>query len=356
MNVHQQVAACAALLLTASSCGRTGVLPMGTPLRPNCGACGRSCSASACEGGRCEPQLVATSTATVNGELALANGSVFWSAFGAGDAGSIMRAPAAGGPSRSVAAGQDHPLDLVAIDGDVFWINNGSPCCGTDGKGAVMKSGQEGGPAVVLAEASSPLGIAVDSTYAYWSSGHSIERVLKSGAGGKTTFASGASWKPESVSTRGGAVYWSDAIGELWRASALDMAATRLVATQGRPGAIAVTDDALYWVDRTSPGAIRRMPLEGGPQATLASNTSAAFGLAVDSECAYWVGTDNTSRDDAGRALIDEAILACPLSGCGAANSRMIVFANDQRSPFDVAVDAAHVYWTAANGVFRVAR
>jgi hypothetical protein len=166
----------------ASGCPVVSSLAVCVDLRSDpdhCGACGNACGpTSVCRDGACVPPPTPFLAAPVEGcsglVLAAGGGSLFWT-----DAqhGTVMRAPAAGGPPVTLASGQDAPTELGVFGDSIYWLNS-------KGDHALMKVAAAGGTALVVATSpatttSSPwpgingFTVAADGTV-YFSSDHNV--------------------------------------------------------------------------------------------------------------------------------------------------------------------------------------
>jgi hypothetical protein len=75
-------------------------------------------------------------------------------------AGTVMKAPLAGGPAVTIASSQNYPYAIAIDNTNIYWTNNG---------GTVMKAPLSGGTPIVIASGQAyPFGIALDATSVYW--------------------------------------------------------------------------------------------------------------------------------------------------------------------------------------------
>ena len=58
------------------------------------------------------------------------------------------------------------------------------------------------------------------------------------------------------------------------------------------PMSIAVDGTSVYWTDYDLSGAVRKVPIDGGPPTTLASGLGFPSGIAVDAKGVYWTDYD----------------------------------------------------------------
>ena len=104
------------------------------------------------------------------------------------------------------------------------------------------------------------------------------------------------------------------------------------------PGDIAVGDDHIYWTDYSEP-AIGRANLDGtGVERGFVDLGAEVSGIAVDANHIYWgqLGSQ-TQTASIGRANLD-----------GTAINRAFIPFTDGTAPFEVEVDAAHIYWISS--------
>lgn len=152
-------------------------MDLGTDLQ-HCGACGIACD-GACVGGVCQPLAQLQLASDVQAEdLALDDDYVYFGSSHEG--GAIARVHRAGGPRKILAEGAS-PIRIAVDDGFVYW----------SGQDAIYRVDRDGGETELVSTALLPWGLAVDDLFVYWAergtsltppfSGSSIRRVAKSG-------------------------------------------------------------------------------------------------------------------------------------------------------------------------------
>jgi hypothetical protein len=285
----------------------------------SCGACDRDCEGSPCNGGLCQPVVLA-SNLNFASRIALDATRVYWTSA-AGDVSALLLA---GGAITTLAAGQDDPFDLAVDAHGVYWTSAGA--------NTVQSIPLGGGLPVLLAEAGNPLGIAI----------------------------------------RGDVVYFADSYDKLSnddhvRRVPLPAGPPSVVAATSGAWMVAVDDTRVYWTDSVG-AAVWSAPIGGGEPTLLAAGIVDATEIEVDAEAAYVTGLEATFRIPlaggapqalvwgAGRGLAIDAIHLY----VGAADGRVLrvaktggaalALARTELYPSDIAVDDTHVYWVARSG------
>jgi hypothetical protein len=214
--------------------------------------------------------------------------------------GTVMAMPLAGGEPTVLAEDQRLPGQLVLAGGYLYWINR--PHGETARDGAAMRVPLSGGPPEVVAQdLLNTSGLAVDETYAYFFtsqlalSAWSLVRVNKDGSGVPDRLLSNLISRASTMVMADGQLYWksnglvnamaSDGSGEV-----RDLAESR-EAVSASPSDLVLDGDRLFWIfdSGTSTGVGSVLRAGGATDLIVEMDTTfMAYGLAVDSQHAYW--------------------------------------------------------------------
>lgn len=247
--------------------------------------------------------------------------------------------------------------NLVVKATGVYWT-----AWGADAGSTVMSLPLGGGvPTTIVAVEGEVSGLAVDATHAYWTEvvsdagaplPNSVVMSVPLVGGTPTTIASGQVGAGE-LAVDSTSVYWttSDATTASVMKVALDggtpttLASGQLASAQGGIDFIAVDDSNVYWVVNDYPFfGVVTVPLQGGVSTTLAAETSAIYGLAVDTTSVYWTAYGHGYANPPTGA-INKMTLAKGDIVPVATGSDLI----------GLAVDGTNAYWTSALGsIYRV--
>jgi hypothetical protein len=232
-------------------------------------------------------------------DIVVSSASIYWVRTEA--AGSIMKAPLAGGTATAAATNQAYPA-MLAIDATyLYWSNRGSAA-----DGAIMRMPLAGGAPVVLASGQAgPLGVAVDAANLYWANYGTAANSYTDGTIMKLPLT---------------------AVGS----------PTLLASAQSHPFHVAIDSTSVYWTTFYAGGSVQKVPLAGGAVTTLATAQNFPAGIAVDGTSVYW-STSGTS----GASFRDGTIMKVPLAG-----GSPTTLASAQFTPGVVTLDGTNVYWT----------
>lgn len=257
------------------------------------------------------------------------------------EAGTIMRAPKAGGGVIDLATDLVQPA-RVALHGDnVYWVTN---------QGLVGRTPKDGGLSQVLATGEQFLDVAVDEGHVYAADplpgAGAIVRVNLANGEAETLAGNGGAWAASTLAVDEGHIYWADAaVKRLMTASKVDLLPQVLFEApsggSSAPGTLeglAVDAQNVYWAAPrlcgSADGSIMSIAKEGGTPNILVSNRSlCGANLAVDGTSVFW------TEPDEGR------VMKAPKTG-----GEPKTVACGQALPVEIAIDDDHVYWTNAEG------
>lgn len=159
-------------------------------------------------------------------------------------------------------------------------------------------------PVVIAVKQSNPYAVAVNTTHVYWTNA--------GGAGSLLRLAHGDAGKPAEVEMlfSGGAkgdialdqthVYWADEItGKLRRLTTKSPGTVEEIGSGTRCQGVALDETYVYWTSAGTPGQIdgtvSRAPKAGGTSVVLASGLDSPWILALDTSHAYWTSFEQGS-------------------------------------------------------------
>jgi hypothetical protein len=305
----------------------------------NCGGCGLGCSAG-CDAGRCLIALVSGQTAMRENSFAIDAVNAYWGAqyFNTSTGGAVLSVPLTGGPVSTLAAQQNFPSGIVAGGTIVYWANSNEDATGVasiewaepgPGYSGTLVSGFGGNPgpialdpyyvywadvnggvthvrkvsrfnapdaAPLAAEMTALFGIAVDRSYVYFTGLATGDILAVALDGGTPVEVVRGQDRPWGLVADGTALYWTTLAGTVATTHGVD-AGSKILATKIGTGTwanLAVDGSYVYWTSgRCDMNAgpcpsVMKVPIEGGPVTTLASDLPDPEGIAVDATSVYW--------------------------------------------------------------------
>jgi hypothetical protein len=272
-------------------------------------------------------------------------------------------------PPASIACDQGRPA-AIAVDGaSVYWLTNLTiPVeAGFTGLGALMTAPNDGGLPVALVSGDlvggvtySILGngLAVDSTYAFWTNNDSTgpsNTLLKASVAGGTpvTLATSLQYPAHAVVVHSPDVYWAngDSIMRVPIEGGTPVPiVTGLTAVGGiAVGGIAVDASSVYWTNWVDVGSVMKVPLAGGSPTTLAAGIARPVELVVNATTACWTSVPwPIYMGEAGTFTASPSVMCVPLAGGNPTAPPLI-----ERGP--LAMDASSLFgWMGAGELVRV--
>ncbi|HZU85424.1 MAG TPA: hypothetical protein VE987_20980 [Polyangiaceae bacterium] len=227
---------------------------------------------------------------------------VYWANFGpaSGGAGSVAKVVKSGGTATVVAAGQSsngHGSFVVAVDGtSIYWGNYFQvmicPLSGCSGAGSDASAGQE------LSTAGGVSAIAAAGGVVYWTEGDGaqVSMIASTNLGGAPTPLASGQPRPAGLALDSSFAYWTNSAGgTIYRAALGGGQSPQLVATSRAAegstdslGYMAVDEANVYWIDATAQ-SIMKAPKVGGPATPIVNFGGAdCRDVKVDSTAVYW--------------------------------------------------------------------
>jgi hypothetical protein len=172
--------------------------------------------------------------------------------------------------------------------------------------GPPSSCGKPGQPVTVTSSSDPVLGITLDATHAYWTTGRRIADAAPSGgtvmrvalAGGAPETLVSDQPLPTDIAVDSHNIYWIDAFSRQVMTAPLTGGEPSTFATTGQPSALTVDASNAYWLSfdyTTLTSAVMKAPLAGGAAIQLAPAGLHTGGLAVNASDVYWIDLDPDS-------------------------------------------------------------
>jgi hypothetical protein len=305
----------------------------------NCGRCSHSCLGATCTSGLCTPATFSDTYGTPHGIALDTSLYVYWT----DSMGYVWRQPRTFTSLTSATyVGYYGPAggkDTITVDSTGSYVYIAAPGLADAGAIAYASTISLGGATNVLASyQGSPAGIAVDTTYAYWTTLSSSLRYAAKTQLDASVFVESI---PSAVETFGLTsdstnLYWTDigtgAVNACSRPSCL----SEHTVTAASARYLAVSGTTVYFAT-TVPAAIMSCNITSCPSPTTITTltTGTPYGVAADSLAVYF-----TVQNDGG------TVQRCALPSC---TGGPLVLARNVGTPNLIAVDTQYVYWTNSN-------
>jgi uncharacterized protein YegL len=257
--------------------------------------------------------------------IAVDSTSVYFLSAGAG---SVRKVPKGGGSVTDLATGQS-PYGLALDTSYVYWTNNNFPTVGT---GSIVKVPVGGGSPTPVAEGlGGPTAITQDGLYLYWldRSTDTVNKISKTG--GTITILSSGQNGLQDISVSGSYVYFI-AGPDIRRVSTSGGTTGDLANSANLPWSLAADSTNLFFANYNG-GTVSKIPIGGGAITNIVSGQNTPYGITVDATQVFWStstgGTISTSTKT---------------------GSSLLNIVTGQTSPTNIAVDATDVYWITGSG------
>jgi hypothetical protein len=296
--------------------------------------------------------MVTLATSTDPQFLAVDSKNVYWTDDGDGSSGntgtgSVLSVPIAGGTVTTLATGLLSPAGIAVDATDVYWVDFGL----LDPPGDVMKVAVSGGTPVTLATSTgggTPTHITIDAKNVYWTDGNAVWQIPK-GGGTPLMLAEHKGGLTSGIAVDSTYVYWTSEespdggsplnTGSVMKTPIGGGATTVLATGQSIPLDLKVDGKNLYWANQgetTKPnGMVMKLPLAGGSPVPLAMGQNTVFDLAIDSTHVYWNDWGQQTL-----TMTNGSLMSVPIAG----GTPTTIAAQVQ--PYDLVVDGTNLYAT----------
>jgi hypothetical protein len=342
--------------------------------RTNCGRCAHDCLGGACQGGACQR---VTMESDINAPVHIAVDDT--SVYGINAYGTVTRVAKGGGQYAIVGKGDttiQSPAPRIALaNGTLYYTSFAAGDAGDAAAGSIASVQIDGGSPRTIAPAAAPLAIAATANFVYWSEGNPASAPYQVGIKRCKTTACSTSVEVEvptepgrifSIVADGADLFWANAgtppsVPEsvVAKCTPANCAATTVPLASSPPSpntpfGLAVDKTNVYYTTSTNSGFVAFCDRGGcsGTAGRLDAFQIAPRFLASDATTLYWTNADGAVKS---------------LPHAGPSQSERVLFEAQGTSPWDIAVDATAVYWTdtaaalpgappGASALFKLAR
>jgi hypothetical protein len=251
----------------------------------SCGACGHDCLGGACVDGGCQPVILVSGVPGVHG-LTVDGTGLYWTSR---TARSVSTSLLDGGSVLVLVGDAGVASHVARAGGDVYWTDDVATV------GNVYARTLPGGPTRLIAAAQDhPTGITVVGTTVYWALQYVDSMAMSLPDGGATVVTAGGLDFPEGLTHDVSKIYVAAPGGQVFAVGFAGSPKTQLVtglATEW-PAGVAEDGDTLYVTLRNA-NEVVSMPKDGGALTTLATAQSTPVGIAIDARAIYWANSGN---------------------------------------------------------------
>lgn len=268
-----------------------------------CGACGHVCPSGECDGGHCGPETLVAGVDWA-ADMVLYEGDIYF--LSGGPSSSIWRVPETGGSAEPVVSDIVYGMSLAVRDGYVYWSSL-QDLAMNKANGSLHRMALPSGPDEVLAAPIRINDILVTPTHVIALAREDI-------------FAPGLDGSLYAVPKAGGS--------------------PAVLVSGLHPSQMTADATDVYWVE-LSDSTVKRVPLAGGPVATVIGDVPKVHFVSVD-DTTVWAGCE--SED--GQPENDGRLFRAPKSGAGPTS----VVLENLFYPQAPVPDGDRIYWPSLNG------
>jgi hypothetical protein len=225
--------------------------------------------------------------------IAVDSTNVYWVA-GTADAssGAIMVVPVAGGTPTVLAPESGEPAH-IAVDASFVYWGDMSP------NGGILKASLAGGSPLMVAPAVAPFQIALSDTAVFWLGPQGLMTAPKTGGAAVALTRPGPTIPNNGLAVNSTAVYFTGGlpgtpgVSEVPLGGGAVVVVSQSASSSFGGGPIAVDATRAYWADIS--GSVYAAPLSGGSAIVLATGQDNVDAIAVDDDAVYWLVNGNGS-------------------------------------------------------------